>query len=271
MPRKQGGRKAGRKGRGKNKGKQQQSKQNDSLDSTKINKAQQEQIKERIKKQTAEAKERETYIGLDIGSSFIKVAAVVPIATCEKNSKNDNDSGAVTIPETIDELSNILCNNDTFNQYFHKRINILADDSGQHSIPCVVTYLQDRNSNSPEILVGGEAIKSSIKNNKNCIYHVKELLSMHYSDCKETEEKEEKEENDEKLDEYNQSTVEFDVDSMEQRYRKLSHFAYFVLFCCFVLFCLLKVNKLFVFLHNTQLEEAEYTIWNAWCCYTTKF
>jgi len=58
---------------------------------------------------------------------------------------------------------------------FHSKINLLADDMGQRCIPSVLTVLD---GNHKETLIGSEAVKSSIRRNKSCVYHSPHLISL---------------------------------------------------------------------------------------------
>eukprot|EP01083_Nonionella_stella_P139998 428363_1 len=110
-------------------------------------------------------KQPEIFVGLDVGSSSIKIAVVQSNA----NSKLTD----------LAELSSLFLNASNNAGSFHSKINLLADDSGERCIPSVITILD---SNHNETLIGTEAVKSSIRHYKNCIYHSKHLTSFTQTD-----------------------------------------------------------------------------------------
>eukprot|EP01084_Bolivina_argentea_P234416 394665_1 len=157
------GRKKGRgkgrnKGKGKTKGKNQS---NSSLHNSSSNLQSIDNLNNQQNSRSKPQKQPEVFIGLDVGSNSIKIAVV-------QNNLNENLTN-------LQQLSQLFLDESNNSQSFHSKINLLADDSGERCIPSVITIL-DPNHN--EILIGSEAVKSSIRNYTNCIYHSKHLISL---------------------------------------------------------------------------------------------
>ena len=161
MSSRRGRRNKGR-GRGKGKGKNRNRNQNNSL-SANSSSSNLRSIDNTNNQQNKSQNEQQPqiFVGLDVGSSFIKIAVI-------QNNLNPNLTN-------LQQLSSLFLDESNNASSYHSKINFLADDSGERCIPSVITILDQ---NHKEILIGKEAVKSSIRNYKNAIYHSKHLNSL---------------------------------------------------------------------------------------------
>mmetsp|Transcript_14315 Transcript_14315/g.22367 ORF Transcript_14315/g.22367 Transcript_14315/m.22367 type:complete len:750 (+) Transcript_14315:29-2278(+) len=152
-------------GRGKRKGKNKGKSQSNLLATTSTTTSAEDGKKQSSANTDAsKAKQQaqpEIFVGLDVGSSFIKIAAI-------QSTTNDT-------LVSLEALQSLFLTESSNASSFHSKINFLADDTGQRCIPSVITILD---ANHEEILIGSEAAKSSVRNYKNCIYHCKHLTSF---------------------------------------------------------------------------------------------
>ena len=149
------------KGKGKNKGKKSSSSNAADSSFSNLGPIDDGNTKQTNNKPSKPQEEPQVFVGLDIGSTSIKIAVAQTTADSELT--------------TLDKLSSLFLTESNNSSAFHSKINLLADDTGQRCIPSVLTILD---SNHEEVLIGSEAVKSSIRNYKNAIYHSKHLISL---------------------------------------------------------------------------------------------
>ena len=149
------------KGKGRNKGKNKKGKKGGNSQPNSANSSYSDLNNQQNAPPAPKAIEQDVFLGLDIGATAIKIAVV----------QGNTISGL----SDLSKVESLFLSPSNNAPSFHSKINLLADDMGHRCIPSVFTILDDKHK---ETLIGSEAVKSSIRNYKSCVYHSKHLISL---------------------------------------------------------------------------------------------